>query len=121
MRTEKNVRLYTDEANGSTQYVSLVENTLIRPEAATGNFYRVILPDGRKGFINGSTMIPLTKPLKRLTIKKSQPLLSAPDSTAFQKKALASGDKINVLASFNDFYFISEKNNEQGWILKSLL
>jgi hypothetical protein len=32
-----------------------------------------------------------------------------------------SGDKINVLASFNDFYFISEKDNEVGWILKKLL
>ncbi|MEP6596893.1 MAG: M23 family metallopeptidase [Ginsengibacter sp.] len=121
MRCEKNTKFYSDETTGSSNYLSLAENTLIRPEAATGNFYRVILPDGKKGFINGSTVIPIAKPLKRMTIKKPQPMLSAPDSTGFQKKVLATGDKINVLASFNDFYFISEKNNEQGWILKKLL
>ena len=48
-------------------------------------------------------------------------MLSAPDLTALQKKVLSAGDKINVLASFNDFYYISEPGNEQGWILKRLL
>jgi murein DD-endopeptidase MepM/ murein hydrolase activator NlpD len=121
MRTEKNAKLYSDETAGSSNYLSLAENALLRPEAATGNFYRVVLPDGKKGFIYGSTVIPAVKPVKRLTIKKSLPLLSTPDLSALQKKVLAAGDKINVLASFNEFYFISEHDNEQGWILRKLL
>ena len=121
MRSEKNAKLYSDESLRSSNYLSLAENTLIQPEAATGSFYRVILPDGKKGFITGSTIIPTAKPMKRVTIKNSQPMLSSPDSTGLQKKVLAAGNKIDVLASFNDFYFISEKDNEKGWILKRLL
>jgi murein DD-endopeptidase MepM/ murein hydrolase activator NlpD len=121
MRSEKNVKLYSDENTMNNRYLSLDENTLLRPEAATGNFYRIVLPDGKRGFVVGSAIIPVMKTIKRLTIKKSQPMLSAPNSSALQKKLLAAGDKINVLASFNNFYFISEKDNEQGWILKTLL
>jgi hypothetical protein len=61
------------------------------------------------------------KPLKRLTVKKSQPLLSIPASTGIQKKVLAPGEKISVLAAFNDFYVISDNENTEGWVLKKQL
>lgn len=121
MRSSKNAKFYSDQITGSTNFTMLEETTLMRPEAGTGNFYRVILPDGKKGFVIGSSITSAMKPLKRLTIKKSQPLLSSPDSTGLQKKLLATGEKINVLATFKNFYFISEKNNTEGWIPKKQL
>ncbi len=121
MRTNKKAKLYLNESFSNNNFFSLDENTLIRPEAATGNLYRVILPDGKKGFIAGSSITPAIKPLKKLTIRTSQPLFSSPDSAALQKRQLAAGEKINVLAAFNDFYFITEKNNEKGWIWKKTL
>ena len=121
MRSSKNAKFYSDQITGSTNFTMLEETTLMRPEAGTGNFYRVILPDGKKGFVIGSSITSAIKPLKRLTIKKSQPLLSSPDSTGLQKKLLATGEKINVLATFKNFYFISEKNNTEGWIPKKQL
>jgi murein DD-endopeptidase MepM/ murein hydrolase activator NlpD len=120
MRSEKSAKLYYSEAAGNSGYLTLTENTLLQPEAATGSLYRVILPDGKKGFVNGSAIIPIAKPIKRLTIKQAQPLLASPDSSALQRKLLTAGDRINVLANFNDFYFIA-KDNEQGWIWKKLL
>ena len=121
MRTIKNAKFYTDENVANANFITLDENTLLRPEAATGSKYRIILPDGRKGFIAGASITSTNKPLKKVTVKRSQPLLSAPDSLGLQKKMLAVGDKVNVLASFNDFYFVSANDNTEGWVLKKQL
>ena len=116
MRSKKNVRLNLSTSSNNKS-ITLDENTLVRPEAATGNQYRVILPDGKKGFIAGSSITSAIKPLRKITVKRPQPMYSSPDSAGLQKKQFAAGDKINLLAVFNDYYFISE-NNEEGWIWK---
>ncbi len=118
MRSSKKARLYADQNPGTKNFLPLEENTLLRPEAGSGSYYRVILPDGKKGFVAGSMISSVIKPLKRLTIKKLQPLYSTPDTAGLQKKLLLAGEKINVLAAFNDFYFVSEKDNIEGWILQ---
>ena len=121
MRSGKNVKFYSDQNIAVQNFTMLQENTLIKPEAGTGNFYRVVLPDGKKGFVAASSITAALKPLKRLTIKKSMSLLSIPDATGSQKKLLVQGEKINVLATFNDYYFISDKENTVGWVLKKQL
>lgn len=118
MRSKKSAKLYLSQGGNTNSFTSLDENTLLRPEAGAGNQYRVIMPDGTKGFIAGTSIVSATKPIKKVTIKKTGPLLSSPDTAALHKKQLLVGDKINVLAVFKDFYFISENNNEEGWILK---
>ncbi len=118
MRSGKKARLYADQSPGTTNFFPLQENTLLIPEAGAGSYYRVVLPDGKKGFVPGTMISSIVKPLKRLTIKKLQPLYSTPDTAGLQKKLLLAGEKINVLAAFNDFYFVSEKDNIDGWILQ---
>lgn len=118
MRSGKGTRLYLDQQPGSPNFVALDENTLVRVEAAAGNYYRVTLPDGQKGFIAGSFISSTSKPLKRLAIKKSLPLLSIPEYGGVHKKMLVAGDQINILASFKDFYFVNDKDNLQGWVAK---
>lgn len=121
MRSGKEVKLYADETTGTSNFLVLDENTLIKPEAATGNSYRVILPDGSKGFIAGTSITSVIKPIKRLSVKKALALLSTPDYIGAHKKMLVIGDKINILASFKDFYFISDKDNLEGWVAKKEL
>lgn len=119
MRSGKAVKLYTDQTAGTANFLTLDDNTLLRPEAATGNSYRVILPDGKKGFIAGVSITSVTKPLRRVSVKKALPLLSAPDYGGLHKKMLIAGDKINILAAFKDFYFVSDKDQLEGWIAKN--
>ena len=121
MRSGKGARLYTDQTAGTTTFFPLDENTLLKPEAVTGNSYRVILPDGKKGFIAAASITSVNKPIRRLSIKKALPLLSKPDYGGLHKKMLVAGDKINILAAFKDFFFVSDKDNLEGWIAKSEL
>jgi len=120
MRSGKNAKLYFDQAV-TTNFITLEENTLLHPDAGTANFYRVTLPDGKRGFVTAVSITPAVKPLKRLTIKRSLSLLSMPDAAGLQKKVLAQGEKISVLGIFNDYYFISDKENTEGWVLKKQL
>ena len=121
MRSGKTAKLYTDQTAGTSNFLMLDENTLLKPEAGTGNLYRVILPDGKKGFIAGTSITSVNKPIRRLSVKKALPLLSKPDYGGLHKKMLVTGDKINILASFNNFYFVSDKDNLEGWVAKSEL
>lgn len=120
MRSGKNIKLFFDQMV-TTNFITLEENTLLRPEAGTGNFYRVILPDGKKGFVAGAAITSVNKPIKRISIKKTLALLSTPGYEGLPKKMLVAGDKINILAAFKDFYFISDKDNIEGWIAKDKL
>ncbi|HUS00210.1 MAG TPA: M23 family metallopeptidase [Chitinophagaceae bacterium] len=121
MRSGKTTKLYTDQTAGTSNFLLLDENTLLKPEAGTGNFYRVVLPDGKKGFVAAGSITSVNKPIKRVSIKKALPLLSKPDHGGLHKKMLVKGDKINILASFNNFYFVSDKDNLEGWVSKSEL
>ncbi len=70
MRSGKGTQLFMETTPGTTGYITIDDNTLLWPEAATGNLYRVILPDGKRGFINGTMITPTIKPIKRITLKK---------------------------------------------------
>ncbi len=118
MRSGKNIKFYLDQFVTGTNFIVIDENTLVRPEAASGSLFRVVLPDGKKGFVTALSITSASKPLKHFILKKPMSLLSNPDATAPQKKLLAQGEKINVLASFNDYYFINDKENTEGWVLK---
>ena len=121
MRSVKIAKFYYDEIASGPNFILLDENTLMRPEAASGNLYRVVLPDGKKGFVTAISITSASKPLKRFTIKKSLSLLSNPDASGTQKKLIAQGEKINVFASFNDYYFVTDKESTEGWVLKKQL
>ncbi len=120
MRSGKNTKLVTDQTS-NTGFLVLDENTLLKPEAGTANLYRVILPDGKKGFIAGAAVTSALKPLRKISLKKALALLSTPDYSGLHKKMLPGGDKINILAAFKDFYFVSDKENTQGWVAKNQL
>jgi len=120
MRSGKNAKLFLD-LTANSNYVTLGEHTLLRPESGTGNSYRVTLPDGKKGFIAGALITSVNKPIRRLSIKKPLPLLSKPDYGGLHKKMLVAGEKINILAAFKDFYFVNDKDNLEGWIAKNEL
>src|SRR5690606_19203455 len=53
--------------------------TAIRLLAASGNHYRVELPDGRMGWIRTGNVQPAARPLRTLRQKTGTPLLHRPD------------------------------------------
>lgn len=115
-RNTKTTALYISPDVHSTKLASIEKNNLVYVKAATASYYKVQLVDSAEGFIN-SNVVTETSPLRNLTINDSRNLYASPDTAAPSITALNNGEKVDLLASFNDFYYVRDKDNK-GWILK---
>jgi len=114
-RTSSNTKLYASPHKSSAILRDLPEHTALRVDAATDDWYKVTLPNGEAGFVNGNAVNKLN-PLRAINIKLSQPLLDKPDSVAGGvKTTLATGDKADILAAFDNYYLVSN-HGQTGWI-----
>lgn len=92
-------------------------NTLLKVEAVSGNWYKVSLPSGEKGFIASSNVTGISTPVRQATIKSNVPLLDAPAAFAAAKTTFTSGSHVSILAAFKEYYFVKGEN-KMGWMLK---
>ncbi len=117
MRTIRAAKVYKTSPP-QVDYITIPENSFFIPEAATANQFRLSLPDGSVGFIKGSDATFVQKVLSKQTLKSSQILYSKPDSLSFLKQTLAAGEKVNVLANYSSYSFVSTPTGENGWIIR---
>ncbi len=89
-------------------------------EAATGNWYKIMLPDGYTGYIQSNAAMPLVKAVKKVTLKSVQPLFDSPIPNSARKSVLRVGQVVNIFATYKEFYFIEHENTD-GWILRTAL
>ena len=93
------------------------KNTLLSIEAATSDFYRVVLPDGQKGFFHKGSTGKLT-PLQKLVVKSGEAMFIIPDSLAPAKIRIPKDIIVTQLAQFGNFNFVETDQKLQGWIVK---
>lgn len=86
--------------------------------AASSNAYRVVLPDGTTGFIASKAISPTTTALSRYQVKAAQEILDRPSDSAAVKSTLRSGQKVEVLGSFDHYQLVLTDGNEVGWVRK---
>lgn len=86
--------------------------------AATSGWYKVLLPDGRSGFIKSSSLSPSANPVRQVRLTDSLPLFDHPDTLAARKKILPPGLPVKVLGAFDNFYFVAS-GDVSGWIKKN--
>ena len=119
LRTSSKVNLYGSPENKASIVTVLSPETIINVHSATGNYYKVALPDGKIGFINSKALRQTIKPLRKLTIKIAQEnVYDQPDSLAAIKINLKAGQTVSVLGNFNNYQLISDENAQVGWIVK---
>jgi murein DD-endopeptidase MepM/ murein hydrolase activator NlpD len=93
------------------------KNTILSIEAATGDFYRVVLPDGQKGFSHKGSTGRLT-PLQKVVVKSGESIFITPDSLAAAKIRIEKDIVVTQLAQFGNFNFVETDEKLQGWIIK---
>lgn len=107
--------LYNEPSAKGLTLQKLDANTPLQVLSATGNWYKVSLPDQREGFISSSLVTD--KPMRTLDTNQAGRLLDAPDSAAAAKTIIAAGTRLSVLAQYRDHYLV-EYQDDQGWIRK---
>ncbi|WP_342645221.1 M23 family metallopeptidase [Mucilaginibacter sp. CSA2-8R] len=111
-----NTRLYVQPDEKAMVRTTLPISTVIQIEAATDDWYKVSLPDGTQGYIYSKNVIPANT-LRKANVKTTQPLLDLPDTlNGARITTLASGQAINIKGSFKNYFLITDKNDNTGWM-----
>lgn len=109
---------FSEPANKAHDIFTVQPNTLLRIEAATSNWFKIRLPNGQLGFIKSSMINEIDKPLRNLTLKNNLPLLEKPNSLAAKKTSIPPGETVDILGSFENYYFVRTRENTTGWLTK---
>lgn len=96
---------------------TLAPTTLVEIESANQSSYRVTLPNGSFGFLNSSSLTMISSPVRNLKMALEKPLYDYPSEEAAKKAIIKENTSIDVIASFENYYYVSYKGN-YGWIGK---
>jgi murein DD-endopeptidase MepM/ murein hydrolase activator NlpD/SH3-like domain-containing protein len=95
----------------------LEAHTPLRILAATGNWYRVRLPDGQTGFVGASKLESLARPLEVATLASQARVLTGPDDAEESVvRELRGTVKADVFGWYGD-YALARIDGQTGWIL----
>lgn len=98
--------------------LTLPRYTIMRINAASGNNYRIALPDGKVAFLPARSLAPATAAVSSLNLKDSQEVYDQPIENAAVRSVLSPGQKIEILGSFEAYQLIRAGQNDIGWIRK---
>jgi uncharacterized protein YgiM (DUF1202 family) len=114
--SNNNTRLYIQPSEKAMVKTTLPISTIVHIEAATDGWYKASLPDGTQGYLYNKNVTSATA-LRKVHIKTNQSLLDFPDSlNGARKTTLAAGQRVDVKGSFRNFFLVTDKNENTGWI-----
>lgn len=111
VRSERKTSLFSSN-NEKAERAPLDNATIVQVKAATGNWYKVRLPDATEGFVLSSNIS--RNILRQYTITDASPLYDQPDSTA-AIKSIVSHQKLAVLGAYKDYYYV-KNDSLWGWV-----
>jgi murein DD-endopeptidase MepM/ murein hydrolase activator NlpD len=115
IRTSGTAKMYESADNKTAVVQELEKGEAIKILSATSNWYKIQLADGREGFI--SSTATNTRPLTTITTDSTVRLLDNPNTHAAAKLEIKNNSKVEVVATYADFYLVNYNGNE-GWIVK---
>ncbi len=93
---------------------SLSASTPLKIRGITGNWVRVELPEGDRGYIYRSLVTPAVKP-KQETIPAGKVIRSRPSHDSPAQGIIQEDTKVNIYAEFNTYLLIEAADNF-GWV-----
>ncbi|UCF21497.1 MAG: peptidoglycan DD-metalloendopeptidase family protein [Gemmatimonadota bacterium] len=117
------VRVSRDEAriralptSRSSIVAELPRHTPLRVEAGTGDWYRVLLPDGELGFVAAGLAEAADRPVRNELMASAGKLLTEPAATALTVDSIAAGAEVPVLGAFREFLYVQGPSGRAGWL-----
>lgn len=113
IRLNRDTRMLTN--TGSIKSIRLSRNQIATAVGLNASQYRIILPDGRTGYVGTNTLASLEIPLETLYTNATGVLLKKPDRRSFFAD-VASNEQISVLGKNRDFWLVANSSGKTGWI-----
>lgn len=112
----KNTPLRTGPGEKHLTTISLAKDTYLKVIAQSENWYRVLLPNEKQGFVQKQKISPIQKG-KREKLKHATVLLSETHAEATPLAHLASDSAVEVLAQFENYRYVRTPNGLMGWLM----
>ncbi len=116
LRTSVRTNLRPRPVAAGEPSATLDPHTPLRATGATGEWYRVELPDGRRGFAFGPLLQPVEDPVEVRTLAERQPFLDRPGPTGIAIDTVPEGTPVEVLGAFEGYLLASHAPWGTGWL-----
>jgi len=100
----------------SERIASLGLHSPMKVMAASGNKYRVLLPDDRSGYVLADSVESSNDTLEQKTSLFQNDLRDAPKEDAASVESIGAGEEFSVLAKFEEFWFVKTAEGRRGWL-----
>lgn len=95
----------------------LSRGTPVALDAGVGDWLRVRLPDGRRGFLAASLTEPANRPLRSFRLERPELLRHRPTVRAPAVAELLGGEEIGVLGESAEALYVEAAAGRRGWIV----
>lgn len=117
VRTNKATSVFASASAKSATVEKLINGSALQVFGATSDWYRVILSNGKEGFINDNNIASQSSSLKTYTTNTDVLFLDEPNSNASPKKKIAANTSLQIIGTCNDYNLV-KIDGLTGWVEK---
>ncbi|MCZ6520683.1 MAG: peptidoglycan DD-metalloendopeptidase family protein [Bacteroidetes bacterium] len=117
VRTKELTWLMAEPMRRSKHIDTLEVNQLAKVQAAHGEFYRIITPDGITGFVKDVAIEKAIDPIEQLLLEKPDLLLENPSTNTYEVARLTPGLEYTIHGKHKNYLLIKTSFGQMGWLL----
>lgn len=114
----KNTSVWLLPTSKSSVVTTLPKNTALQITGGTGNYYRVQLPDGQKGYLAQNNLESITRPLRTETLKADAELLELPHIQSHPVALAKKDTTLAIVGVYSSYQLIKLTDGTYAWLLK---
>jgi hypothetical protein len=115
----QSIPLKSMSSSRSQDLTRLEKFSAMKVLAAAGNTYRVLLPDGRTGYVPARNVELAQETLGTQQAKMTQIVKDAPLENAVVVEEIKAGEEFSILGQFEAFWLIRTSTDNLGWVFTS--
>lgn len=113
---QSNVSLNASAASRSLKITRLDSQSAMKVQAASGNMYRILLPDGLSGYVPFHSIESAEETLEIQQAEIVQEVKAAPMEQAAVVETINGGEEFAVLGQFAGYWLVRIHQKKLGWL-----
>jgi hypothetical protein len=114
---QSNVSLNASAASRSLKITRLNPHSAMKVQAASGNMYRILLPDGLSGYVPIHSIESAEEKLEIQQADTMQEVKAAPMEQAIIVEEINGGEEFSILGQFDGYWLVRTHKENVGWLM----
>ncbi len=114
---QSKISLKASTASRSLEIARLNPNSAMKVQAAAGDTYRVLLPNGLSGYVPSRNIESITQSLETLQADLPHEVMAAPIERAAVVEKINGGDEFAVLGHYDGYLLVRTRMENVGWLM----